>query len=213
MSKPIKIGIGAIIILAAAFIGLAIWPGGGYSQLEEGVKNARYGDSCGKIVGMSNIAGYPIPIKTANGEEIYQVFFYNINPSYPVPPPGQEPRILTPSVVAEIHTNAPAVCAAFIANQNTEIKQSYGPRYSSQANDLSLSALDRQRADLFLVTKKTAASYFAGDTSDQAKATAKDFYDKFILLSEPGFHQFYYDLNPNFWQWLGQLTGKTLVIK
>jgi len=37
-----------------------------------------------------------------------------------------------------------------------------------------------------------------------------NFMDNFLFTSEPGLKQFYYQLNPDFWNWLEKLTGRKL---
>jgi hypothetical protein len=74
-----------------------------------------------------------------------------------------------------------------------------------------MGAFDSRKSDLYLAIEKVAEAYFDDDNGQDAKDLANDFFDQFSYLSEPGLKQFYYDLNPEFWQWVEKLTGKKLV--
>ncbi len=176
------------------------------STLATIVKNTRYSSSCEKMVAMQDIAGYPIPFKTMTGEKIYQLFFFGLNSSYPAP--EQEPKLLAPKVVVEVHADYTVVCSRPVTDPAIKLAVDYGPRFSPDASNLSMGAFDSRENDLFLAIEKVSKAYFESDYSQGAKNLANDFFDQFIYLSEPGFKQFYYDLNPNFWQWIEKLTGK-----
>lgn len=210
MKKPIKKMILFVVIVIAVIIVAKLIGSNQQSVLVAIAKDARYGAGCDRMVPMQNIAGYPIPIKNSRGEETYQMFYFHIYPSYPAQAPGQSPVLLAPSVVAEFQLKGEAVCSLLRFDKKAVIKKDYGPRYPAEVDKLSIGSLDSKRNDLFLATEKVAKEYFAGETESAAKTAATDFFDQFVYLSEPGFQQFYYDLNPDFWQWVENLTGKKL---
>lgn len=210
MKKPIKKIFWAVGIILAVIIIFVIISVKKYSSLAEVVKNARYSVGCDRMVPMQNIAGYPIPIKNSHDEGTYQMFYFSLSQSYPAQAPGQSPVLLAPSVVAEFQLKGEAICSPLRFGKKAVIKKDYGPRYSAEVDKLSIGSLDSKRNDLFLATEKVAKEYFAGGTESAVKTVATDFFDQFVYLSEPGFQQFYYDLNPDFWQWVENLTGKKL---
>lgn len=209
MAKPLKTILIIVGIISALIIISVLTTIYRYSALETTVKNARYSAGCEKIVPMQDIAGYPIPIKTAKGEEIYQLFYFSLYPSYPAQAPGQEPQLLAPGIIAELHNDGSVVCAPMTISGETAQKN-YGPRYTAEAGKLSIGTLDSKRSDLFFATEKAAKMYFAGKDGGEAREAAGDFFDQFTYLYEPGFQQFYYELNPDFWQWIKKLTNMNL---
>jgi len=204
-----KVVMWVFVVMVVLIVGFVIWASvNTHSQLGVLIKNARYGEQCEKIVPMSGVPGFPIPIKTPNSEEIYQIFFFSISPGYPVK--GVTSSLRAPSVTAELRRGDHAVCSPLIYS-NATIKDNYGPRFSPEAEKLSINAIIRRQEELYLATEKVADHYFNDESGADAKAVADDFYNKFVYLSEPGFKEFYYNLNPLFWQWIEKLTGKILV--
>jgi len=201
-----------ILIMAVVIVVIIAMMFKSQSSLLTIVKNARYSPTCEKMVPMGGIAGYPIPLKIANGERIYQAFFFGLNPSYPgALTPGQEPQLVPPAIVAELHLDGTALCSRLITSPEIKPLADYGPRFSSEANKLSTGAFDSHKNDLYLAIERVAKFYFADDNGQNAKDSANNFFDQFTYLFEPGLKQFYYELNPDFWQWLEKLTGKKLV--
>ncbi|MCX6739461.1 MAG: hypothetical protein NT098_05465 [Candidatus Parcubacteria bacterium] len=197
-----------MIVFGAGLTALVIWsqflpP---YSRLEETVKSARYAKTCEDKVPMNSIASFPIPIRTAGLVKKYQIFYFGINPSYPVP--GKIPHLTAPGIIAEMESGGSARCQLYRYGPWVETKDNYGLRFSSEAEKLSVSAYDRHEAELYVATEKVADYYFDNATNAEASDAANDFYDKFMYLSQPGFKQFYYDLNPMFWRWLEKVTGR-----
>lgn len=187
-----KILIAVVILFGICLIAIIIWsqflpP---YSRLAETVKNARYATTCKDKVPMNGIASFPIPIRTSGLIRKYQIFYFGLNPSYPVP--GKTPHLTAPGMIAELESGGSAECQPYVYGRGLEIKDNYGPRFSPEAEKLSLSAYDVREAALYAATEKVADYYFDNTTNTEAKDAANDFYDKFIYLSQPGLKQFYY---------------------
>lgn len=178
------------------------------SLLEEMANKARFG--CTLVgPGSSNVPGYPVPVSPKMshlrkaGKE-FHLFFYSINPSYPES--GKEPIIVSTNILLEFDLQGVSKCAPMAKTQ----PEKYGQRYSPEADRLSVDEVVQKRSELFAATQQVAKAYWSGATDETAKTLAQDFVHKFLFISEPGLRKHYYDLSPDFWQWIEKLTGVSI---
>ena len=222
-NKIVKILLRVIGIIVA--VGLLGWLVGRiyFSEgrlLETAVNDndVRFTGDCAKMTapGSSHVYGYPVPAKpktnkTAKTTKIFRVFFYSIYPSYPAQAPGKKVEAQTPFAMAEFGLDGSAFCVPLTTQASLD--KNLGERLTPEADRLGISSFTAKRSEFYRVLAKTANLYFAGAANKEAQKVANDFMDKFLFISEPGLKQFYYRLNPNFWNWLEKLTGRKLVDK
>jgi hypothetical protein len=154
--------------------------------------------------------GYPIPLDSPSAElkkdKVFRVFFYSMSSAEES---GKEPGVLVPELVAEFDSPLTDSYCKKLSYKNTE-KKSFGPRYSPEVLALDFDQLEGKQNDYYIALDKVSQAYFTGANDNQAAKTANDFLDQFLYLAEPGLKQFYLDLNPGFWDWLEQLTGRNV---
>jgi hypothetical protein len=161
--------------------------------------------------GSPDVPGYPVPLgPKSNGllktDKAFRSFFYSIYPSYPAQAPDKRPEVITVDILVEFDLQGSSTCLPM-----TDVESgSHGPRYSPEADRLSVSEVILKQSELYSATQRIADAYWSQVDDETNKTLAKDFVDKFIFISEPGLRKQYYELNPDFWGWLEQLTGRNV---
>jgi len=165
------------------------------------IEGARLIHDCGVMLEW----GYTYPIPASDGgTKCYKVLFYPIADR----PKASERVIGTPRVLAffPLAGKPQPTCKAI-----KERGKVVGPRYSAAAERIVTAERDDALHGLVI---EVAQLYFRGGKMDSAgRALVSEFYKEFQLLKEPGFDQYYYDLNPDFWKWVEQITGKRFLPK
>jgi hypothetical protein len=187
----------AVAALAAACKGADYWSDRLQAEpLYRRAEQVRSSPSCAKLVPLEFGRTFPVPVAGKRFEVLYYPLFVS---------PGKS-EAMTPAFAARFarDSSAPDVCTPLAAAPARSLGRAVPA-------GLSMKAYYKADARLFASSDKTAALYFSGAPASAAdKAVLGEFVDAFTTIAEPGMRDYYYLINPDFWEWLRREAGKSL---
>lgn len=173
-------------------------------------QRARYAESCLKRVVMERSSSFAVAAPKGAGVK-FRLFYYGMTPMRGPRPGGALREVYPPGVMAEFDpATGASSCTDFASDVAVEAGKTLGPRMGPGAEKLGLQEYKLKEAELYSALEQSSAAYFAGRKDNAALADTRDFLERFVLLSEPGLLPFYRELNPDFWKWAEDLTGRRL---
>ncbi len=197
-------------IHAAIYICLCavlIFAAGNGAAAEEGlcaaIRAVKGSSSCARMVSDHWPASWPVPTGGKGGAE-FKVFFFEI-------PPTQETHFWMSGPRAIAVFDSPDAAAANCRAVNDSAKQRFQRRFGAPAERLDMDTFLRRSDELYAATETIALRYAAKAQPAPKDAEVAERYLKvFELLAEPDFLPHYYRLNPDFWEWLRRLAGRSI---
>ncbi len=173
------------------------------TSLHQAAGSAWFRSPCDKVVGGSWPYAFPIPSNAPGGRK-FKLFFYMIEGN-----PGSQPKVYSPGAEAELDadTGIPTYCSPW----PTPAVYLPGRRWPEATKGMGVWKLEKAHAKLFDRTEMVGEIYAAKRPSNSKDAAAaKDFLDLFEKCAEPLLLPYYYDLNPDFWEWLRTAAGRSI---
>ncbi|MFI5349258.1 MAG: hypothetical protein ACHQ2Z_06925 [Elusimicrobiota bacterium] len=193
----------AACAFAVAACGRPAPPQAAAPKLEAAVRAARDTGPCRSVVAQEWPAGWPVPLDGANGRR-FKIFFYPLSGA-----PGTSPRLATPSAEAVVDADAGAPIECNILPGFP--KDVLAPRWTPEAHQLTAAEFDSKSAELDRLTEEVAAVYAARRTPTAADVDlTRRYLAAFETMAEPPFLEYYYRLNPAFWEWVRAVAGRSI---
>lgn len=200
----------ALIALAALQAGCRKAEEPKKTGLAEAAAKVRYAETCRNRVPLEYARSYPLPL-VSDGKASFRLFFYPLSSKFQKGRSMPVVEVLPPAAAARFSLGASdEACERFNVPLQLDRGVTLGPRFYPEVSLLGMRRFDLKQAELYSLLEAAAAAYFAQETSDEARRTADDFFELFLVMSEPGLKPYYYYLSPDFWQWVEKQTGKKL---
>lgn len=169
------------------------------SKLKQRIRFVKTTAPCDAIIPMEWASSLPVPLSGKTGTE-FKIFFF------PIANTAKGIEIYTPQGEATINTESSSVSCKTTPNPAKVLSNR---RWSQEASAMN-SEQFKNKSDLLLDrTEKVAQAYATGKKNVQRKLLM-EYASLFKNLSEPDFLPLYYDLNPDFWNWLEKETGHAI---
>lgn len=178
--------------------------------LAEAAAKVRYAETCRNRVPLEYARSYPLPL-LSDGKASFRLFFYPLRSKFQKGHAMPVVEVLPPAAAARFSLGASdAACERFNVPLQLDPGTTLGPRFYPEVKLLGMRRFDLKQAELYSLLEATAAAYFAREDSEEIRRTVDDFFELFLVMSEPSLKPYYYYLSPDFWQWVEQQTGKKL---
>ena len=193
--------LGACIILLA---GSGLWACRKAKPLSNPLKNSVQAVAsrapCDSIIPMEWAHSFPVPTGRAQGRE-FRVFFY------PLGQPGTPGFVKSPMGEATlIMDGAISSCSRFPG----EPKGLAAQRWPAALSKIGMGEFSRKLDGFYGAAEKAAALYAAKPpASDETRKIIQEYRRWFNELAEPALLPYYYQLNPDFWEWLDASAAPT----
>lgn len=163
---------------------------------------------CDTVIGMSWGQTFPVPVDDGQGTRV-RVYFYPITGKG-----GQANQIYNPvaEAVVEIEKGAAVVCGdvSFTPKKVGDI-----PAPDPNRKPEALFSLVKKQQELYRRTEAVIPAYYARKTREASpadKALASAFLESFegVVKPERGLLPYYYQANPDFWEWIRKAAGRSI---
>ncbi|MFH1726745.1 MAG: hypothetical protein ABII00_19220 [Elusimicrobiota bacterium] len=178
-----------------------VMPGPG--RLERAVQAAQTLPPCDTVIPMELPATWPVPTGQKGGSE-FKVLFYPFTGT-----PVASPTVYAPvgEAILDLETGKPSACERWPGHGNILSKR----RWPEGIQGLSVDEFDKLAARLYDATEQVAALYV---TEYKPTGTGLDLMKRYLALfeslAEPDLLPYYYRMNPDFWEWLRGVLGKSI---
>ncbi|MFH1726748.1 MAG: hypothetical protein ABII00_19235 [Elusimicrobiota bacterium] len=172
-------------------------------RLKQAVQTAKTLPPCDTTIPMEWPTTWPVPTGKKGGSE-FKVLFYPLTGT-----PAASPTVYAPmaEAVIDAETGEPSSCERWPVAGETLSKR----RWPEGIQGLSMDEFDKRAARLYDATEKAAELYAAGGTPAGAGLDLmKRYLALFESLAEPDLLPYYYRMNPDFWEWIRGVLGKSI---
>lgn len=176
-------------------------------RFEQSISLIRAVPPCDSVIGMSWGQTYPVPVE-GNGRTRVQVLFYPIDGKG-----GQANQVYSPvaEAVIDVDNGTALICREIPGNSK---KVGDIPAPDPNRGDVA-GPFKKIQQELFRRTEAVIPAYYARKTRDATaadKASATAFLEGFeaVVKMERGLLPYYYQANPDFWEWLRKTAGRSI---
>lgn len=165
------------------------------NPLHQSVIRIRASPICARLVPMEFTESLPIPAHGRDGGFFKLLFYRSIAPK-------NSSSALTPIFEGIFAANGPEKDGCIILSMGM---------INTASTDLSLSAYYQAKTQFYASLERVAPLYFNRTTlTPQDVKTLAEFVDLFEKAAEPGLMPNYYQLNPDFWEWVRANAGRSI---
>ena len=169
------------------------------TRLRDAIQQSYVKPPCDNIIGLESSTTRPVPLDKPG---LFKIFYYawsGTDAFYFYTPFGE--------AVIDVNSGNPISC-----DRLTETPRKItGPRWTEQADRLSETKFEAKGDWLDAQTEAIGALYQSKRTPTAAdKRLAEKYLKSFEALSEPALESYYYRANPDFWEWLRGLIGRSI---
>lgn len=157
---------------------------------------------CNTRIPMEWPVSWPIPLSNERGYE-FKVFFF------PLGRTSSGVQLKEPLGEATLNIKSAKVMTCESRTDHPKILSSR--RWPASVSNLSMDQFDSNADALFNATQEAALVYAAKDhLTSENRSAIKKFNSLFKSMAEPDLLNYYYQLNPDFWNWLRTESGDSI---